>query len=115
MKFVLGACSFGLVSGVALLGSGQGRAMDSHSRMIQSSALSPYEEMGDESVSAAIIAAQLRRQGVSCTRPRMANRDKGRSMADVTAWTLECDEATFRVKLIPHIGARVSTIGRHSN
>jgi hypothetical protein len=53
-----------------------------------------------------IIAAQLRRQGITCTEPRDAKRDRNDSTAHIAVWTLHCDEATYRVKLIPRMRAR---------
>jgi hypothetical protein len=59
---------------------------------------------------AKVIAAQLRRQGVACTFPRHAHRNSENSAANQVVWTLRCDEASYRVRLIPHIGARVMTV-----
>lgn len=59
---------------------------------------------------AKVIAAQLRRQGVACTFPRHAHRNSENSVANDVVWTLRCDEASYRVRLIPHIGARVTTV-----
>jgi multidrug efflux pump subunit AcrA (membrane-fusion protein) len=44
---------------------------------------------------AAMIAAQLRRQGVVCTAPRNAARDTDNSIPHETVWTLRCDEASY--------------------
>lgn len=59
---------------------------------------------------AGVIAAQLHRQGVACTAPRNAVRDANNSVADEIVWTLRCDEASYKVRLIPHIGARITLI-----
>ena len=53
------------------------------------------------------VAAQLHRQGVACTAPRNAVRDE---VADEDVWTLRCDEASYKVRLIPHVVARVTPI-----
>lgn len=58
-----------------------------------------------------VIAAQLRRQGIACTFPRHARRNSKSSQANEVVWTLRCEEASYRVRLIPHIGARVTRIG----
>lgn len=55
-----------------------------------------------------IIAAQLRRQGVACTNPRSAALDPNNSIPHETVWTLRCDEAFYRVTLVPHLGARIT-------
>jgi hypothetical protein len=59
---------------------------------------------------AEVIAAQLHRQGVSCSAPRSAVKDAKNSVADVIVWTLRCDEGAYSVRLIPHIGARITPI-----
>ena len=57
---------------------------------------------------AEIIAAQLHRQGVACTTPRDAVPNLENSTALETVWTLRCDEATYRVTLIPHMRAHIT-------
>ncbi len=59
-----------------------------------------------------IIAAQLHRQGVACTTPRAAVQDTDTSTPLETVWTLRCDEATYRVTLVPHLGARITPLCR---
>jgi len=58
-----------------------------------------------ESKTAEIIAAQLRRQGVACTTPRSAARDTENSAPHEIVWKLQCDEATYLITLVPHVGA----------
>ena len=57
-----------------------------------------------------IIAIQLRSQGIPCTNPSKATKDTPDSRPDEMAWILICDEATYRVKLIPHLEANVDVI-----
>jgi hypothetical protein len=57
-----------------------------------------------------IIAAQLHRQGVACTTPRNAVQDLNNSTPLETVWTLRCDEASYRVTLVPHLGARITPL-----
>jgi hypothetical protein len=59
-----------------------------------------------------IIAAQLHRQGVACTTPRGAALDSENSIAHETVWVLRCDEASYRVTLIPHLRARIAPVCR---
>jgi hypothetical protein len=59
-----------------------------------------------------IIAAQLRRQGVACTTAQSAVRDPVNSSPHETVWTLRCNEASYRVTLVPHLGARITTMRR---
>jgi hypothetical protein len=56
-----------------------------------------------------IIAAQLHRQGVVCT-PQEVVRDAQSSAAHETVWTVRCNEASYRVRLIPDLGARLTPI-----
>lgn len=56
-----------------------------------------------------IITAQLRRQGFVCT-PQEVVRDARRSVAHETVWAVRCNEASYRVRLIPHLGARVTRL-----
>jgi hypothetical protein len=73
--------------------------------------LHPAATLATESEKAAeIIAAQMRRQGVVCTAPRSAVRDPDNSAPLETVWTLRCDEASYRVTLIPHRGARITLL-----
>jgi hypothetical protein len=54
-----------------------------------------------------VIAAQLRRQGVPCTSPQPAVRDRKRSTPNEAVWTVRCDEASYRVTLVPNLAAKV--------
>ena len=56
-----------------------------------------------------IIAAQVRRQGVACTTPRGSVLESN-STPHETVWILRCDEASYRVTLIPHLGARITPL-----
>lgn len=57
-----------------------------------------------------IVAAQVRRQGVACTTPRGAMLDSENSRPHETVWILRCDEASYRVTLIPPLGARITPV-----
>lgn len=57
-----------------------------------------------------VVAVQIRAQGVPCTKPTKAVRDIPDSSRDEMAWILTCKEATYRVKLIPHVGSRIEVI-----
>ena len=51
-----------------------------------------------------IIAAQIRSQGYACNFPQRAERD-------VAVWMLRCQNASYRVTLIPNLAARVEKVG----
>jgi hypothetical protein len=57
-----------------------------------------------------IIAAQLHKQGVSCTMARDAIRRDAQSHPNVSVWIVRCDEATYRVQLIPRRQAHITPI-----
>jgi hypothetical protein len=57
-----------------------------------------------------IIAAQVRRQGIACTTPRGSVLESKNSTPHETVWILRCDEASYRVTLIPHLGARITPV-----
>ena len=57
-----------------------------------------------------IIAAQLRDQGYDCDNPQSATRDEDASGPDAAAWIVDCEGASYRVKLIPDMAAKVEKI-----
>lgn len=58
----------------------------------------------------AIIAAQIRKQGFACERPLRAEADRERSKPNEAVWVLRCQNATYRVRLIPKKAADVERI-----
>jgi hypothetical protein len=58
-----------------------------------------------------IIAAQIRSQGYPCDSPRSAERDATASAANETVWMLRCQNATYRVTLVPNLAAKVEKVG----
>lgn len=54
-----------------------------------------------------IIAAHIRMQGYTCEKPVTAERDRSASRPDEAAWFLECENKTYRVRLIPDMAAEV--------
>ena len=57
-----------------------------------------------------VVAIQLRAQGIPCSKPIRAEKDTPDSRPDEMAWVISCKEATYRVTLIPHIGAKVDIV-----
>ena len=53
------------------------------------------------------IAAQIRAQGYACDQPQSATRDTQTSRPDEEVWLLRCEGASYRVRLIPDMAARV--------
>ena len=56
------------------------------------------------------LAAQLRRQGHQCDGPVSAQRDAERSKPDAAVWVIKCANATYRMRLMPHMAAQVEQI-----
>ncbi|MCG6858130.1 MAG: hypothetical protein LJE67_08685 [Salaquimonas sp.] len=57
-----------------------------------------------------IVADQIREQGYACSSPKSAKHDEQASKPDEEVWILECENATYRVRLIPDMGARVEKL-----
>ena len=58
-----------------------------------------------------IIAAQIRSQGYACNSPQSAERDVAASAANQAVWRLRCQNASYRVTLIPNLAAKVEKDG----
>lgn len=57
-----------------------------------------------------LIAVQVRDQGYTCDTPKSATKDEAASSPDEQAWVLECENATYRVKLVPDMAAEIEQI-----
>jgi hypothetical protein len=57
-----------------------------------------------------IVADQIRDQGFSCNKALTAQRDPEYSRPDEPVWILECDNAIYRVRLIPDMAAYVERL-----
>ncbi len=58
-----------------------------------------------------IVAAQIRAQVFACDNPQSAKRDARASQPNETVWLLTCENASYRVTLIPDMDAKVETLG----
>jgi hypothetical protein len=58
------------------------------------------------------IAAQIRRQGYTCEQPQSATRDNQASKPDEAVWLLQCEDASYRVRLMPDMAALVERINQ---
>src|SRR5262245_10670642 len=58
-----------------------------------------------------IVASQIRSQGYACNSPQSAKRDLAASKAHVVVWKLDCQNATYRVTLVPSMAAKVDKVG----
>jgi hypothetical protein len=59
---------------------------------------------------AEIVAAQIRMQGFRCDEPTRATHEVKLSKPNQQVWVLRCDNATYRVMLIPDMAAHVERI-----
>jgi hypothetical protein len=50
-----------------------------------------------------IIAAHVRLQGYKCDAPKSATRDAKASRPDEAVWSLVCEDARYKVRLIPNM------------
>ena len=56
------------------------------------------------------LAAQVRQQGYPCDGQVTAQRDPQQSRPDEADWILTCSNATYRVRLIPDMAARIEKL-----
>lgn len=59
---------------------------------------------------AEIIASHIRVQGYTCTNPKSAKHEVGQSRPNEQVWILTCDDAVYRVTLVPDLRARVERL-----
>ena len=62
-----------------------------------------------------IIAAKIRGQGYACDSPQSAERDATASTANEVVWMLRCQNASYRVTLIPNMAAKVEKVESNAN
>jgi hypothetical protein len=61
-----------------------------------------------------IFASLIRSQGYACDSPQSAEYDVAASEAHEVVWMLDCGSASYRVTIIPGIGAKVDKVGEAS-
>ena len=57
-----------------------------------------------------ILAVQLRRQGFDCTKPVSAQHEEGQSAPNETVWVLKCENASYRMRLVPDMAAAIEKL-----
>ena len=57
-----------------------------------------------------IVATQVRAQGHPCNNPQSAQRDQAASKPDAPVWLLQCQDASYRVRLISGMAAQIERI-----
>jgi hypothetical protein len=63
-----------------------------------------------EDRSAEILAVQIRKQGFTCQKPLRAEMDEKLSTPHMAAWSLRCDDAAYKVRLVPKMAAEVERV-----
>ncbi len=62
----------------------------------------------DDAAAAALVADQVREQGLACAEPAAAARDP--SVDDDAVWLLTCADAKYRVRLVPDQAAVIENL-----
>jgi hypothetical protein len=57
-----------------------------------------------------VLAAQLRDQGYACDQPQSAERDVQASTPDEAVWVVQCENAKYRMRLVPDMAAKVEQL-----
>jgi hypothetical protein len=57
-----------------------------------------------------IVASQIRSQGYACDSPQNAERDVASSKAHEAVWMLDCQNASYRVTVVPNRAAKVDKL-----
>jgi len=63
-----------------------------------------------EEMAAETIAVQIRSQGYACDKAESAERDEAFSKPGEAAWILKCSNASYRVRLVPDMAAKVEQL-----
>ena len=64
----------------------------------------------DDEVPADIIAVQIRKQGFACEKAQGAEKDAKADRPDSPVWILDCGNASYRVRLVPNMAAKVEKL-----
>ncbi|WP_046866653.1 hypothetical protein [Microvirga massiliensis] len=73
--------------------------------LVSGGRVAPAQDMPPE-----ILASQLRGQGYRCDAPVTAQRDAQLSKPEEAAWILKCANASYRMRLIPDMAARIEPL-----
>jgi hypothetical protein len=63
-----------------------------------------------DQMAAETIAVQIRDQGFACDKAQSAERDPEFSIPGEEAWILKCSNASYRVRLVPDMAAKVEKL-----
>jgi hypothetical protein len=68
------------------------------------------QAQAQDDAAAGIIAAQIRRQGFTCDKPKKAENKGLAAGSDLRIWVLDCGNASYRVQLVPNMAAKVEKL-----
>lgn len=57
-----------------------------------------------------LLASQARDQGFACNQPKAAHMDADLSKPNAKVWILECEQATFRMIVVPDMAAKIEKV-----
>lgn len=77
---------------------------------VMSLATTPLAAQTGEEDAKDIVADQIRAQGYKCDDPQSATQDAQASRPDELVWILQCEDARYRVRLIPDMAAKVDRL-----
>jgi hypothetical protein len=95
---------------LAALGLGISLALNPGGILGGSIGLMPVAAQTAEETPKEIIAAQIRMQGYSCDKPISAENEPRLSKPNEDVWILKCENAVYRVRLVPDMAASVERI-----
>jgi hypothetical protein len=58
------------------------------------------------------LAAQVRTQGFPCDKPQSADRNNDASRPNEEVWTLTCENASYRMTVVPDMAAKIEKLGK---
>jgi hypothetical protein len=65
-------------------------------------------DSADDNAAADLVAVQVRDQGYKCDEPTKATQEQDQDGDSV--WRLDCQNASYRVRLVPDMAAAIETI-----
>ncbi|HEX9881922.1 MAG TPA: hypothetical protein VGA65_05390 [Hyphomicrobium sp.] len=68
------------------------------------------EAQAQNESAANVIAVQIRKQGFACEKAQSAEKDAKADRPDSPVWILDCGNASYRVRLVPNMAAKVEKL-----
>jgi hypothetical protein len=68
------------------------------------------EAQAQNESAASVIAVQIRKQGFACEKAQGAEKDAKADRPDSPVWILDCGNASYRVRLVPNMAAKVEKL-----